>query len=39
MLPVSPNPTTAAINTIMAPNEAWPHGTAKIKMKSRETLT
>ncbi|AVF23306.1 dynamin family protein [Paenibacillus larvae] len=39
VLPVSPNPTTAAINTIMAPNEAWPHGTAKIKMKSRETLT
>lgn len=39
VLPVSPNPTTAAINTIMAPNEDWPHGTAKIRMKGKDILT
>ncbi|TVY11707.1 hypothetical protein FPZ49_02885 [Paenibacillus cremeus] len=40
VLPVSPNPTTAAINKIMPPEPeaGWPHGTAKIKMKSRERL-
>ncbi|CAG7648751.1 GTPase Der [Paenibacillus allorhizosphaerae] len=40
VLPVSPNPTTAAINKIMPPEPeaGWPHGTAKVKMKSRERL-
>ncbi|GAA4861247.1 hypothetical protein GCM10023310_45810 [Paenibacillus vulneris] len=41
ILPVSPNPTTAAINKIMPPEpeNGWPHGTAKVKMKSMERLT
>lgn len=40
ILPVSPNPTTAAINKIMPPEPeaGWPHGTAKVRMKSRERL-
>ncbi|WP_235941371.1 dynamin family protein [Paenibacillus puerhi] len=40
VLPVSPNPTTAAINKIMPPEPeaGWPHGTAKVRMKSRERL-
>ncbi|WP_019534009.1 dynamin family protein [Paenibacillus ginsengihumi] len=40
VLPVSPNPTTAAINKIMPPDpdNGWPHGTAKVRMKSRERL-
>ncbi|MBD0380512.1 dynamin family protein [Paenibacillus sedimenti] len=38
ILPVSPNPTTAAINKIMPPQEGWPHGTAKVKMKSAEAI-
>ncbi|KEQ26040.1 hypothetical protein ET33_36270 [Paenibacillus tyrfis] len=40
VLPVSPNPTTAAINKIMppAPEEGWPHGTAKVRMKTAERL-
>ncbi|MED4609937.1 dynamin family protein, partial [Paenibacillus validus] len=40
VLPVSPNPTTAAINKIMPPDPeaGWPHGTAKVRMKSRDRL-
>jgi predicted GTPase len=38
LLPVSPNPTTAAINKIVAPKTGWQHGTAKIKMKSKDSL-
>jgi len=38
VLPVSPNPTTAAINRIMAPQADWPHGTAKVTMKKQEAL-
>ncbi|MFD0694752.1 dynamin family protein [Paenibacillus sp. GCM10027628] len=38
VLPVSPNPTTAAINKIMPPQEGWPHGTAKVKMKSADAI-
>ncbi|KPV55124.1 hypothetical protein QJ48_34875, partial [Paenibacillus sp. A3] len=40
VLPVSPNPTTAAINKIMPPDpeEGWPHGTAKVRMKTPERL-
>lgn len=38
ILPVSPNPTTAAINKIMPPTEAWPHGSVKVKMKTAEAI-
>ncbi|WP_018755398.1 dynamin family protein [Paenibacillus terrigena] len=38
VLPVSPNPTTAAINQLMAPTEDFPHGTAEIIMKTREAM-
>lgn len=38
VLPVSPNPTTAAINKIMPPTEDWPHGTVKVKMKTVEAI-
>ncbi|MGU3473919.1 dynamin family protein, partial [Paenibacillus sp. D51F] len=37
-LPVSPNPTTAAINRILAPTAEQPHGTARVSMKSRDDL-
>ncbi|MFE5317228.1 dynamin family protein [Paenibacillus sp. NPDC056579] len=41
VLPVSPNPTTAAINKIMPPEpeNGWPHGTAKVRMKTMDRLT
>ncbi|REE88595.1 small GTP-binding protein [Paenibacillus taihuensis] len=38
VLPVSPNPTTAAVNRIVPPTEANPHGTATVLMKSREAM-
>jgi GTPase Era involved in 16S rRNA processing len=38
VLPVSPNPTTAAINRIVPPQEGWPHGTARVKMKAADTI-
>ncbi|PLT34924.1 dynamin family protein [Bacillus sp. V5-8f] len=38
VLPVSPNPTTAAINKIMAPNDQNAHGTATITLKTAEML-
>jgi GTPase Era involved in 16S rRNA processing len=34
VLPVSPHPTTAAINRILAPQEGFEHGTARVTMKS-----
>ena len=34
LLPVSPNPTTAAINVIRAPEDGHPPGTADIRMKT-----
>ncbi|MCM3749042.1 dynamin family protein, partial [Paenibacillus pasadenensis] len=37
-LPVSPNPTTAAINRILAPTAEQPHGTARVSMKSRDAM-
>ncbi|MBD2848649.1 dynamin family protein, partial [Paenibacillus sp. IB182496] len=37
-LPVSPNPTTAAINRIVPPDAEHPHGTARIAMKSRPAM-
>lgn len=38
VLPVSPNPTTAAINKIMASNDQYPHGTATVKLKTPQML-
>ncbi|WP_289138932.1 dynamin family protein [uncultured Brevibacillus sp.] len=38
VLPVSPNPTTAAINKIMPPDEAHPHGTVRVVLKEREAI-
>lgn len=38
VLPVSPNPTTAAINKIVPPNDQFKHGTALVRMKSEERL-
>ncbi|ANE47909.1 hypothetical protein SY83_18250 [Paenibacillus swuensis] len=38
VLPVSPNPTTAAINKIVPPVVGFPHGTAKVKLKTREAV-
>lgn len=37
-LPVSPNPTTAAINRIVPADEEWPHGTVKVSMKAKEAV-
>ncbi|RAP78155.1 dynamin family protein [Paenibacillus montanisoli] len=38
VLPVSPNPTTAAVNRIVPPSADHPHGTATVLMKSREAM-
>lgn len=38
VLPVSPNPTTAAINTIMPPEADWPHQTARVRMKTEQAI-
>jgi GTPase Era involved in 16S rRNA processing len=38
ILPVSPNPTTAAINRIVPASEQWPHLSARIRMKSMEAV-
>jgi predicted GTPase len=38
VLPVSPNPTTAAINHILPVSDDFPHGTVRIKMKSENQL-
>ncbi|MBD2869901.1 dynamin family protein, partial [Paenibacillus arenilitoris] len=38
VLPVSPNPTTAAINRLVPPTGEHAHGTARIVMKSREAM-
>jgi len=37
-LPVSPNPTTAAINQIVAPTEDYPHGCARVTMKTADQM-
>ncbi|WP_459967533.1 dynamin family protein [Paenibacillus sp. JCM 10914] len=34
VLPVSPHPTTAAVNRILAPAEGKPHGSAAVRMKT-----
>lgn len=38
VLPVSPHPTTAAINEIRAPDEEHPHGTVTLLFKTEEQL-
>lgn len=38
VLPVSPNPTTAAINKIMPPTDEYPHGTVRVVLKSHESI-
>jgi len=38
VLPVSPNPTTAAINSILPPNEKHKHNTATIYMKTEQVM-
>ena len=38
LLPVSPNPTTAAINLIRAPEDGHPPGTAEIRMKGAAAM-
>jgi GTPase Era involved in 16S rRNA processing len=38
VLPVSPNPTTAAINRIKPVNEKYPHGTVLVKFKETAAL-
>ena len=38
VLPVSPNPTTAAINRICPPNQTYAHGTAAVHLKSEEQM-
>ncbi|WP_174818610.1 dynamin family protein, partial [Paenibacillus kobensis] len=37
-LPVSPNPTTAAINRIVPPTESQPHGSARVVMKPKDGM-
>lgn len=38
VLPVSPNPTTAAINRLMPPSIEYAHAEARVVMKSREAI-
>ncbi len=38
VLPVSPNPTTAAINKIKPVNDSYPHGTVLVKLKQGNAL-
>ncbi|MET3682277.1 small GTP-binding protein [Alkalibacillus flavidus] len=38
LLPVSPNPTTAAINKIAPPNHDYEHGNVVVRFKSSDTL-
>lgn len=39
VLPVSPNPTTAAINKILPPTDVYPHGSVRVKLKSEADIT
>lgn len=38
VLPVSPNPTTAAINTILPPTSEYPNGTVRVLLKTEEAI-
>lgn len=39
LLPTSPNPTTAAITKITAPNQRYKHGTILVKVKSKQEMS
>ncbi|WCK53385.1 dynamin family protein [Aneurinibacillus sp. Ricciae_BoGa-3] len=39
ILPVSPNPTTAAINKILPPDENNPHGSVRVRLKNLRDIT
>jgi small GTP-binding protein len=39
ILPVSPNPTTAAINKILPPDEQNPHASVRVRLKTHEDIT
>ncbi|ASS74276.1 dynamin family protein [Tumebacillus algifaecis] len=39
VLPVSPNPTTAAINKILPPTSTYPHGAVRVKLKAEADIT
>lgn len=39
ILPVSPNPTTAAINKILPPDEHNPHASVRVRLKTQEDIT
>lgn len=39
IMPVSPHPTTAAVNIVRAPLDGEQHGTANVTMKTREAIT
>ncbi|MBO8172870.1 MAG: dynamin family protein [Bacillaceae bacterium] len=38
VLPVSPNPTTAAVNQILPPTETFPHGTVRVFVKEKDAM-
>lgn len=38
VLPVSPNPTTAAINKIIPPTDQYPHGTVRVIVKAKQAI-
>lgn len=38
ILPVSPNPTTAAINKILPPDDVNPHGSVRVRLKSLQDV-
>jgi small GTP-binding protein len=39
ILPVSPNPTTAAINKILPPDEQNPHASVRVRLKTHQDIT
>ncbi len=39
ILPVSPNPTTAAINKILPPDDNNPHGSVRVRLKNHKDVT
>ncbi len=39
ILPVSPNPTTAAINKILPPDEHNPHASVRVRLKTHQDVT
>lgn len=39
VMPVSPNPTTATVTTVLPSDEKFPHGTAVLTLKSKKSLS